>query len=96
MAIGLHSGSGNIGIKAQIVGALRTPIATQGRSHKERVRFSIRCTFFAQLAPLLRTEIVHVSHAGDWPIPIKSHNALFFGALSELARFLQRPVRAMH
>ncbi|CAO3309819.1 hypothetical protein METHP14_500026 [Pseudomonas sp. P14-2025] len=63
---------------------------------KNDLRFLIRCTFFAQLAPLLRTEIVHVSHAGDWPIPTKSHNALFFGALSELARFLQRPVRAMH
>jgi hypothetical protein len=60
------------------------------------VQFSSCCTFFAQLAPLLRTEIVHVSRAGDWPIPSKSHNALFFGALSELARFLQRPVRAMH
>ncbi|MGN7748594.1 hypothetical protein ACTJJN_21485, partial [Pseudomonas sp. 22515] len=65
-------------------------------SHKDRVRFSISCTFFAQLAPPRRTEIVHVSDAGDWPIPTKSHNALFFGALSELARFLQRPVRAMH
>ncbi|MCO1622533.1 hypothetical protein, partial [Pseudomonas putida] len=61
----------------------------QARSHRNDLRLLIRCTFFAQLAPLLRTEIVHVSHAGDWPIPTKSHNSLFFGALSELARFLQ-------
>jgi len=54
------------------------------------------CTFFAQRALLARTENVHVFHAGDWPIPTDLHNSLFFGALPELARFLQRPVRAMH
>ncbi|MDD2132701.1 hypothetical protein [Pseudomonas kurunegalensis] len=77
-------------------GLLRSPIATQGRSHRDRVRLSIGCTFFAQSALPVRTEIVHVFHAGDWPIPTDLHNPLFSGALPELARFLQRLVRAMH
>lgn len=54
------------------------------------------CTFFEQRASLLRTEIVHLFNAGDWPSLTLPRNYLFFGALTELARFLQRPVRAMH
>jgi len=61
-----------------------------------RTNLTFECTFFAQCALPLRTETVHVSHAGDWPIPTLSHNSLFSGDLPELARFLQRPVRAMH
>jgi hypothetical protein len=45
---------------------------------------------------MARTEVVHVFAGGDWPIPGFLRNTLFFGGLSDLARFLQRPLRAMH
>ncbi|QNL90483.1 Uncharacterized protein PPKH_5069 [Pseudomonas putida] len=44
----------------------------------------------------MRTNNVHLFDAGDWPTPPVSRNSLFFGAFADLARFLQRPVRAMH
>jgi hypothetical protein len=58
--------------------------------------FALRCTFFEQARALMCTKAVHLFNAGDWPILTLSRNCLFFGALTELARFLQRPVRAMH
>jgi hypothetical protein len=45
---------------------------------------------------MTRTEVVHVFAGGDWPILRVSRNKLFLGGLSDLARFLQRPLRAMH
>ena len=38
VAIGPQSGPGNSEVKRRSLGALRTPIATQGRSHKDRER----------------------------------------------------------
>jgi hypothetical protein len=61
-----------------------------------RARFAFRCTFFEQPRAMLRTKTVHLFNAGDWPSLTLPRNYLFFGALTELARFLQRPVRAMH
>jgi len=61
-----------------------------------RGKSAFDCTFFEQPAWLARTEVVHLFNAGDWPIPTVSRNTLFSRALLELARFLQRPLRAMH
>ncbi|WP_218277037.1 hypothetical protein, partial [Pseudomonas sp. FW306-2-2C-D06B] len=47
VAIGLRSSPGNLSGEAEIMGLLRSPIATQGRSHK------VRAARYSELARLL-------------------------------------------
>ncbi|MFJ4156485.1 hypothetical protein ACIPZF_17005 [Pseudomonas sp. NPDC089752] len=61
-----------------------------------RLGFASGCTLFERRCASQRTKAVHLFDAGDWPILSCSHNSLFSSGLTELARFLQRPVRAMH